>query len=314
MNKLHIIVLLLILFTTQNSAESIKHIDIASLMTINKDIKNSLIINSDYGTHRKGIGIENITLAYIDFPLIKYFFDSVQLSEELGLSLRLGYKHYNKDFGLPGTSDIFESHVKFLYSIGEKNNLYLKYPGISGRRRHTFSIGYNGFLTTDTTSQVVGQIDYSYIMKSHAIVFNYMNDTIFVYPSDKYRTAAVKLSYYREVKNNLLGVSAGFSIWAGERKFDLEKIWNNGNVDIPNEVNRGETVTLYNGKEYATNIIYASISINNISISIGYDSEKYKKIIHNNIHYLIDDGNLPSIDREDRIFLEFKIGLQDKLF
>lgn len=201
-----------------------------------------------------------------------------------------------------------------MYSIGESNDLFASFPGIVGIGRHTISFGYNGFLTTDSTSQIVGQIDYSYIKNSSAFVFNYMNDTIFVYPSDKYRTAAVKLSYYRKLKNNLIGFSAGFTLWAGERKFDLIDIWNNGDTNIPAEVSRGETVTLYNGKEYATDIVYGSISFNNLSLSVGYDSELFKELIHNNIHYLIDDGNLPEVDREPRIFIEFRIGLPDKLF
>lgn len=157
-------------------------------------------------------------------------------------------------------------------------------------------------------------MNHTYAKDKYAVVFNYINDTIFIYPSDKYRTAAAKLSYYRQVKENIIGLSGGLSIWTGERKFDLADIWNNGDINIPEEVNRGETVTLYNAKEYAINIVYGSMSFNNMSLSVGYDSEKFKELIHNNIHYLMDDGNIPSVERVDRFFIEFRIGLPDKLF
>ncbi|MBN2617594.1 MAG: hypothetical protein JXR64_04705 [Spirochaetales bacterium] len=279
--------------------------NLSSLLVSKNDFKNILTLDSQYGSHRKGIGFNNVAINYRNLPFS---------SDYLGFSGRIGYKHYESDFGIPGSTDILESHVKILYSIGNKNIFYSKYPEIFGYGRHTFSIGYNGYLTTDSTSQVVGQIDYTYANNKFAYVFNYMNDTIFVYPSDKYRTAAVKLTQYRVVNNNLIGISAGFSIWAGERIFNLEDIWNNGNINIPDEVHRGETVTLYNGKDYATNIVYASISFNNLSISFGYDSNIFRQAIHNNIHYLINDGNLPDNNRADKIYFEVKIGLPDLMF
>lgn len=314
MNKKIIIILFLLITPYLYSDELYKKVDISSLLFVKGNLKSNFNLDFSYGSHRKGLGVENLTINYFNVPIFKLALNSFPFSEYIGFSGRLGYKHYKEDFGIPGSSDIFESHIKILYSIGEANILYSKYPGIFGIGRHTFSFGYNGFLTSDSTSQVVGQIDYTFAKNNFAVVFNYMNDTIFVYPSDKYRTAAIKLTFYRQVKENLIGFSSGFYIWAGERKFNLVDIWNNGNIKIPKEVSRGETVTLYNAKEYATNIVYGSISFNNISLSIGYDSEKFKKLIHNNIHYLIDDGNIPSVEKEDKLFIEFRIGLPDKLF
>lgn len=293
---------------------SLKSSNLSSLIVSKNRFKNYFTLDSQYGSHRKGVGFNNVAIGYFNLPIIGFVLKDFNTQEHLGLSGRLGYKHYILDFGIPGDSDILEGHVKFLYSIGNENKLYLKHPEIMGYGKHSFSIGYNGYLTTDSTSQVVGQIDYTYVADSFANVFNYMNDTIFVYPQDKYRTAAVKFTHYREFKDNLIGLGVGFSIWAGERKFDLVDIWNNGDINIPDEVNRGKTVTLHNGGEYATNIVYGSISFNNISFSLGYDSEFFKKGIHNSIHYLIDDGNLPSIDRDDLIFIEVKFGLQDLMF
>lgn len=293
---------------------SIKPSNYSSLILEKNKFKNYFTLDSQFGTHRRSVGFNNLFIGYFDIPILAPLFNDFQSMEVIGISGRLGYKHYTLDFGIPGSSDILEGHIKVLYSIGNQNKLYTQFPEIIGYGLHTFSIGYNGYLTTDSTSQVVGQIDYSYTKSNYAFTFNYMNDTIFVYPQDKYRTAAVKLSHYRVFNNNLIGLSLGFSIWAGERKFDLNDIWNDGNIDIPDEVSRGETVTLYNGKEYATNIVYGAITFNNISLSVGYDSEIFKQLIHNNIHYLIDDGNLPSIDRDDKFYIEVKIGLQDLLF
>lgn len=235
------------------------------------------------------------------------------MDEQLGMLGKVCFRYDKEDFGFPGTSYSAEARVKMLYSFGERNTMFTKYAIINGYGRNNFSFGFNGYLSTDTTSQVTGQIDYSFIKDGFAFIVNYENDTI-VLLQDKYRTTAVKVSSLFDLGSDIIGVSFGFNLWAGERIIDLWKIWNDGNIQIPDEVHRGQTVTLYEGKEYSTDVVYISFVYNDMSFSIGYDSEIFKQLIQNNMHYLLNDGNLPILERPDRFFIEFRIGMLDDLY
>jgi hypothetical protein len=269
-----------------------------------------------YGTHRKAVGIEGILLGYRDISFLGNIIPKnlFELPESIGLSTKIDGLYYDKDFGIPGKKITGELHLSALYSIGSKNDFFSKYPFINGNRRHNICFGYTGYLTTDSTSQITGQLDYSYVKNKNALIMNYENDTMLFYSSDKYRTAAFKLTYLHDLGKNTIGISSGFNLWAGERYINLWEIWNNGNIKMPDEVHRGETVTLYNAKEYAVDVIYLSLIFDNYSLSFGYDSELFKKLIHNNIHYILNDGNIPFVDRPNQFYVLFKIGFTDDLF
>jgi hypothetical protein len=272
-----------------------------------------LDVLSASGSHRNALGLGAGALRYISFPVISRVEDRVDLDEQLGLLGRVCLRYDETDFGFPGTSYLAEARLKLLYSFGERNRLFKKYAFIHGYGRNNLGFGLNGYLATDATSQVTGQIDYSYIKDDFAFLVNYENDTI-VLLQDKYRTTAVKISSLFDLGSDLIGVSIGFNLWAGERIVDLCKIWNHGNIQVPAEVQRGQTVTLYGGKQYSTDVVYLSFVYNDISCSIGYDSEIFKQLIQNNVHYLLNDGNLPILDRPDRVFFELRIGMLDDLF
>ncbi len=265
------------------------------------------------GSHRNALGIEGIHIRYAPVKAAGIIFPKAG-NEYLGISLRLNGMVRLTEFGFPGPSFTGEAHIKALYSIGEENSFFAKTPQVFGKGRHSLSFGYNGYLTTDTTSQIGGQLDYAFVKDKGAFLINYENDTMLMYSQDKYRTAAFKLSYLRDTDIGILGASAGFNLWAGERHINLREIWNNGNIQIPEEVSRDKIVTLYNGKEYAVDVVFLSLIWNNASLSFGWDSELFKKLIHNNVHYVLNDGSLPILDRPDRFFIEFRIGLADDLF
>lgn len=287
-----------------------------SLFSCSENSQQSLNLTTMYGTHRNAVGIEGVLLGYKNMSLLGSVLPGLfnELPESLGFSTRLDALYYEKDFGIPGEKFTGELHLAALYSVGSNNSFFIKYPFINGKRRHNVCFGYTGYVTTDSTSQITGQLDYSYIKNNNAFIINYENDTMLFYSSDKYRTAAFKLTYLHDMGKNVIGISSGFNLWAGERHIDLWEIWNNGKIKIPDEVHRGETVTLYNAKEYAVDVVYVSFVLNNYSLSFGYDSELFKRLIHNNIHYILNDGNIPIIDRPDRFYILFKIGFIDDLF
>ncbi len=267
---------------------------------------------SDYGTHKNGIGIEGELVNYTDIQMLQKIRKNKDMPESIGFSAKLAGIYYQNDFGIPGEKFTGELYLGASYSLGESNNLFEKYPLITGKRTHTMRIGYKGYLTTDSTSQITGLLDYVFVKNRNAFLVNYENDTMFFYLTDKYRTAAFKMSYLYDLGKDIIGLSLGFSLWAGERK-NLWG-WKNGALYVSDEVSRENTVTLYNGKNYSVDVVYVSFLFNNYSLSVGYDSELFKKLIHNNIHYVLNDGSLPIIDRADRIYILFQIGLPDDLF
>jgi hypothetical protein len=265
-----------------------------------------------YGTHREGIGLECSYIGYKPNTVMGRMLGK-DLNEELGLLSRVGVYYHERDFGFPGESLSGKAELILLYSLGPRNDFFSRRMAISGLGRHNLSFGLNGYVSSDSTSQVTGQIDYGYFKNDFGFTVNYENDTIFLL-QDQYRTASVKLSALFQKGNDLYGLSLGFNLWAGQRIIDLVQIWNGGNIQLPEEKRRGNTVALYNGKDYSTDVIYLSLIYNNMSFSVGYDSERIKQLIQNNVHFILDDGNLPLLDRPDRLFLEFKIGLLDELY
>ena len=287
---------------------------------------NSIFKGTDYshsyvgiyfnsGTHRNGPGLESRLLRYIDISLLSLLStDNPGVAREsAGISAGMNTIYFINDFGIPVDKFTGELHLSATYSIGGVNSLFSKYPVITGNRTHNLKFGYTGYLTTDSTSQVTGQLDYSFINGQSAFIINYENDTMLFYLTDKYRTAAFKMSYLYDFGNELIGLSIGFNLWAGERA-NLWRISDGGSIEISGEVNRDNAVTLYNAGEYSVDLVYLSLVYNNFSLSFGYDSEFFKEAIHNNIHYVLNDGYFPVLERPDRFYIEFKIGLLDDLF
>jgi hypothetical protein len=260
------------------------------------------MINPVFGTHRQGAGAEADYYKYVSFDPSGVSPSMPPL--QLTLYSRLGYMYNYKYYGIPGQSHCGEAKIGFFGSSGAKNSFYRKYFNVNEPGTHNFSLYWAGFLTSDGTSQLIGGLYYSYIHERNVFGFEYNNDTFIPYPSDSYRTAAVRIFYYHDTGNNLVGCDFGFKLWAGERKFDC---WENGRPVWPEEVHRGRNATLYYGREYSHGIAYVSFILNEFSLSFGYDSEKIRDFIQNTTHYIINDAKVPLVDREDRIYVELKM-------
>ena len=270
-------------------------------------------LQSLYGSHRNSLGIEGGAVHYAPYPILGRMSGDIDLDEHVGILAKLALRSSEMDFGFPGPSYSAVGQAKILYSFGKPNDMFRKYSLMHGLGENTLSFGLNGYLTTDTTSQITGQIDYCHVKDKFALIVDYENDSI-VLMHDSYRTAAVRVSSLFDTGGNVFGFSIGFNLWAGERDINLLEIWNGGDFRIPDEIHRGHTVTLYNGKQYSADVVYVSLLCNNLSLSIGYDSEYIKQLIQNNVHFVLNDGNLPILNRPDRLFIELRIGMPDDLY
>ncbi len=266
-------------------------------------------VNVLVGTHRIGLGADFTGSVFWPQALL----GSLPLPgaqrlgpEYLGLSGMIGAMAWGMDFGIPGMKKTARADMKLLYCLGEAQGFEAWLPWARGR--HSLSFGFNGYLANDGTSQVSGQLDYLYTAGIDAFLINYENDTMKPWPADEYRTGAFRLSWLRSFGGHMAGLAAGFNLWAGQRVFDIAQIWNGGDIAWPTEMARGQTVSLYYAGEYAVDVVYVCLLFDHCALSAGYDSELFKRLIHNSIHWILNDGNLPEVDRPDRFYLEFRIG------
>ena len=206
------------------------------------------------------------------------------------------------DLGIPGNSLSLESTIRYLYSFGKKNYSYhLTHSSIFASKTHSLSFAFNSYLTTDRTSQITGIVYYEYLAKDFFWGIEFEND-VFVPVNDKYRTGGLEFKYGYKLKTTptsspsieWLTFSFGFIIWTGERIIERSQF--NRNIIIP----------LFYGKEYSHGILYLSLNWKHIQISLGYDSEEIRSALQNGFHFVINDGMIPIIDREDRWFLQVK--------
>ena len=250
------------------------------------------------GTHINSLGWQ---MYYQLVSVPKNTTGSVISKKNHHLLINLAGKANINNLGIPGYSLNAEGSIRYIYSFGKKNySYYLKQNSIFISKTHNISFAFNYYLTTDKTSQPSGTLYYEYLKEKSFFGIEFEND-ILVSFSDKYRTGALELRYGRKLKktkkyqaNKWITFALGFIIWVGERKIERWQL--DREVDIP----------LFYGKEYSHGILYTSLKLNDIELSLGYDSEKIRNAIQNNFHFLIGDGKIPIINREERWLLQIK--------
>jgi hypothetical protein len=210
---------------------------------------------------------------------------------------------YDKYFGLPGPSRVLKGGSRASYFLG------------SGPAEQGLDFALLWYLATDGTSQLSGELGYSLRFGGRLLKIDYENDTIVLCLEDRFRTGAFRIAYLDRSGGIEKGLACGFNFWAGERDgYGLAAIWNGGNPSWPDEMHRGRTAALGYGGEYAVDVVYASVLFGAWSLSVGCDSEIFKAGIHNSIHWLLDDANLPHIDHPDRLFIELRLNDSHSLF
>lgn len=236
--------------------------------------------------------------------------------------LRLSPQVHLSGLGIPGPSISVESGLHYIYSFGKKEYFdYLKNPAFVKSKTHNLGFTINSYLTTDGTSQFTGTLYYEHLRENWLLGIEFEND-VFIPINDKYRTAALEFRYgYRckglhkrqttsaiadnetsnaDLSSHLLSSSSwlifatGILLWTGERRVSREQF------------NRDAIIPLFYGREYSHGIVYVSVSFKDVKIALGYDSDQIRSAVQNGVHYLIHDGQIPSIDREDRWYVQVK--------
>jgi hypothetical protein len=252
-----------------------------------KDNYCGMNFDFSFGTHINGIGINIFFDNSLPILIDDYYLGNFQFFGKVNLS------YYITNLGIQGSSQSLDLFSSVRLGIGNKSDfLYFPYM-ISNYSFFTISYGFIYFLTTDLTSQPIGTVSIEFAWDKNKIKIQHDNDYWLFNGFDQYRTAAFDISYFRTIRNNIIGGGIGIKLWTGTRN-GLKRLSRNQNYELSKQF----------GGNYSHGIFYLSFFINGVNISLGYDSEKIRDLLQNSFHYLINAGNIPPLQKEDSFYFE----------
>ncbi|MDR3680638.1 MAG: polymorphic toxin type 23 domain-containing protein [Flavipsychrobacter sp.] len=271
-----------LIFTILYSNKSKAQVDDCVILSI-KDTsfaKIKFIPNVNIGTHINGIGVDCI--------MTKLFL--LTATSCLETNLRSGTKYFLSYLGIPGSSYTLEQQITCSYNFGRAeiskfrcNKLYA----------NVLSYYYIGYFSTDNTSQLSGGMKYQHNNSKYEFNFVIEDDFLAFFELDQYRTFAFELNKKEIDKKNIVGLGAGLIFWTGTT-VGLGFLHRNQTYNLTRQY----------GGLYSNGIAYLKVYYNNLSLSIGYDSEGIRSTLQNSFHNLIDDGKIPALNRGGRFFLQ----------
>ncbi len=252
----------------------------------NKRIFLSYFPNVNLGTHRNNIGINGDLSAWLDLG---------KLPVGIGAKLDINGSAYLSNFGLPGSSVLLETGSKIMLGWGKPSEFGDSKWLNPSPYRHTFAKRYTYYFASDGTSQPFAHYSYSLNVSNKMIIVDIGNDA-YAITRDGFRTAAGEIRLYVNKADRLLGFSLGYKLWHGD--YTEQCLGNPGpTYDFTHIV----------GGDYTLGLIFASFSYNRLGISFGYDSDKVRVFLQNAVHRAMNISLVPSVDRKDKIFIEFSL-------
>lgn len=248
------------------------------------------------GTHQNRLG------ALIHFeqewgkvtPYLKNLFNYGQLS----------YFYSFKDLGIDKKSHNLFSAIGVGVSFGQKADKK-GLPFVHGNYRHNIIYQFEYYHNDIKTSQQSGLIGYAYLNPKFAVKFFIENDFFSPKHWDAFRTAAFNLSVHFGKYPNNWGVGVGWAAWTGKTP-----------VPRPSGTNRDSVFdlsTLFAG-EFSHGILEISFYYRYFGISVGWDSEAIRDRVQNSFHYMINDGKIPRVDRDDRFYFQVSFNPMHMLY
>ncbi|HUW39769.1 MAG TPA: polymorphic toxin type 23 domain-containing protein [Rectinemataceae bacterium] len=140
------------------------------------------------------------------------------------------------------------------------------------------------------TAQFNGRLEYVWTSGDHSFGFA-MQDDLFSPPfRDEYRTGAAELSYGFDWRGVDSALGLGTKIWTGST-------YGSGYF------HRGEVIVMNSalpGVNDSAGVLYLAVRRGAVRLELGWDSEAIRNVLQNGLHWLIDDGIVPLVDRPDR--------------
>jgi hypothetical protein len=133
-------------------------------------------------------------------------------------------------------------------------------------------------------------------VSKYIVILDVGNDDQSFTKTDRFRSAAVDISLYKNRGTSLIGYSIGMKLWHGDYSSQLY-------------LNRKQTYILKGtyGGDYSLGLLYFSFIYNCFKISLGYDSDKIRTTFQNNMHQIMNNGMVPEVSRSNRIYMELAL-------
>ena len=207
---------------------------------------------------------------------------------------RSAVKYFATNIGIPGSTITLEQQIEFSYAFGKI--YYIPQYAFSRHSQHTVSFYYIGYYSNDRTSQLSGGVKYKRLTDKGEFNFVFENDFLAFLRLDEFRTFASEINKKIIRKYKVLGAGAGLTLWTGSTK-GLGYLHRNETYNLASQL----------GGRYSNGILYFKFYYNNYDLSFGYDSEGIRTFVQKNFHDLIDDGQIPAINRKGRIYVQISI-------
>ena len=165
--------------------------------------------------------------------------------------------------------------------------------------KRSFEIRYEWSSYWDTwgTDQFTGRIEFVWARGGRSFGVA-MQDDLFSPPfRDEFRTGALKLSYGFDWKGVDSALGLGTKIWTGST-FGHGPFYRGEVIDMN---------TSLPGVNDSAGVLYVACRWGAIRLELGWDSEAIRNALQNGLHWLIDDGIVPLVDRPDRPYILFTL-------
>lgn len=174
------------------------------------------------------------------------------------------------------------------------------WPDFRPRRALSARYEWIAYLDTMGTSQSVGLIELACAGPDRCLGLAMENDLFGLrrYPHDEYRTTAVELAYATRPAGLPLALvlALGLKLWTGST-------WGQPRLSYPEAYSMDWNA---DARYRSAGLLYLGLGLGPLRVELGWDSESIRDLFQNGVHFLIDDGVVPLVDRADRPYIAVK--------
>ena len=269
----------IVTFVLLSASTAVATEDLPALGWANGPFEATIYPSLDAGTHFNRLGMMLRDVGRFDYR-----------GSSLGVGGFISGKAAASTIGIPGSG--FTASFGFDGLAGFGPSTRAPAPWTDFRLRRSTEIRYEWLAYWDTwgTGQFSGRIEAVTALGNRSLGVA-MQDDLFSPPfRDEYRTGAVEVSYGFPWQGVASALALGTKLWTGST-------FGNG------VYHRGQTIVMNTslpGADDSAGVLYLAFRRGSIRLELGWDSEYIRNVFQNSVHWLINDGNVPLVDRPDR--------------
>lgn len=201
------------------------------------------------------------------------------------------------NLGIPGSGATASCGLDALIGFGPSATAPAPWTDFALRRSSEFRYEWIAYWDTWGTAQFNGRIEYVKAIGGHSWGVT-MQDDLFSPPlRDQFRTGAAEISYGFRWDGVDSALGFGTKIWTGSTYGS--EIYHRGQVIVMN--------SSLPGVNDSAGVLYLACRRGAVRLELGWDSEAIRNVLQNGLHWLINDGIVPLVDRPDRPYVLFTL-------